>query len=114
MITGKSWGQTELIFQNDIMEVHRIEIKEGGYCSLHKHDMKWNMFYVEKGLLRIEIHKNDYKLIDKTTLATGQKTTVKPGEWHKFHAINDTVAYEIYYTGSLSDDIIRKDHGGVK
>ena len=113
MKSGKSWGVSELIFNNDVMEVHRIAVLSGGYCSLHKHDMKWNMFYVEDGEIIIEVSKNDYDLVDKTLLKSGQKTTVKPGEYHRFRALKDTIAYEIYYTGSLSEDIIRKDHGGI-
>ena len=37
MKAGKIWGQTELIHANGVLEFHRIETKQGGVCSKHKH-----------------------------------------------------------------------------
>lgn len=56
--------------------------------------------------------KNDYNLIDETVITNGEMTIVKPGEFHKFEALEDTVAYEIYWTELDQSDIIRKDCGG--
>ena len=114
MKQGKIWGETELIFKNCNFEIHRIKIKKGGYCSKHLHQHKYNMFFVEKGELEIYIEKNDYQLIDEVTLKDGEKTNVKPNEYHFFMAKEDTTAYEIYYTEQITDDIIRKNHGGIK
>ena len=113
MKAGKVWGTTELIFKNPFIEFHRIAIKEGGYCSTHKHDYKWNLFYVSSGTLKIHVHKNDYDLIDTTTLRATQWTTVKPGEFHSFEAVDDVAAFELYYPEPLSDDIIRQTVGGM-
>ena len=41
-ISGKIWGQTELVFANSNIEFHRIDIKKGGTCSKHKHNYKFN------------------------------------------------------------------------
>lgn len=46
MIAGKVWGQTELIEANGACEFHRIEYKAGMQCSEHKHEFKWNGFYL--------------------------------------------------------------------
>ena len=108
MKAGKVWGQTELIFKNPFIEFHRIFVGAGGYCSTHKHDFKWNLFYVTSGKLKIKVHKNDYDLIDETILGHGEWTTVKPGEYHSFEAEDDTLAFELYYPEPLSDDIIRQ------
>ena len=113
MKSGKVWGETELILQTPFVEFHRIWVHEDGYCSTHKHEYKWNMFYVTSGELEIHIHKNDYDLIDSTILKHGEWTTVKPGEFHSFEAEKDTLAFELYYPEPLSEDIIRKTVGGM-
>lgn len=112
-IQGKIWGKTQEIFHFNNVEIHRIEAKANSFCSKHKHNHKHNMFFVESGVLMIDIWKNDYDLLDKTTLTKGESTVVKPGEYHRFTAIEDTIAYEIYWTELLSDDITRKDCGGT-
>ena len=50
---GKIWGSTELILANSSLEFHRINFKKGGVCSKHKHEWKWNGFYVMEGEMKI-------------------------------------------------------------
>jgi mannose-6-phosphate isomerase-like protein (cupin superfamily) len=111
-IVGKVWGDTSVLIQNSLVELHKINIKAGYRCSEHKHVHKWNGFYVISGVLEIHVSKNDYKLTDITVLRAGDFTTVRPGEFHKFVCVEDCVALELYYPEALSEDIIRKDHGG--
>ena len=80
-------------------------------CSTHKHDMRYNAFYVESGKLVIEVIKNDYDLTDRTVLTSGLKTVAKSGEMHRFVAIEDTVALEWYWVENMDKDIDRQDHG---
>ena len=114
MKSGKIWGETELILQTPFIEFHRIWVHAGGYCSTHKHEYKWNLFYVRSGKLKIHINKKDYALVDTTVLEAGEWTTVKPGEFHSFQAEEDTLAFELYYPEPLSEDIIRETVGGSK
>lgn len=111
-IQGKVWGSTSELFNKNNVEIHRIEANKGGYCSVHKHEHKYNLFFVEKGELLVKVWKNDYNLIDDTFIQTGEMTIVKPGEFHQFEALEDTIAYEIYWTEISSDDIVRKNCGG--
>ena len=111
-IQGKFWGSTQSLFLKNNVEIHRIEVNEGGYCSKHKHDHKYNAFFVEKGQLKIIIWKNDYDLIDETIISDKQMSVIKPQEYHKFIALEDTVAYEIYWTELDSNDIFRENCGG--
>jgi len=111
-ITGKVWGDTSVIIQNPIVELHKINIKAGFKCSEHKHEHKWNGFYVVSGTLEIHVRKNNYELTDVTTLRAGDFTTVSPGEYHWFTCIDDCVALELYYPELLSEDIVRKSVGG--
>ena len=111
-IQGKIWGSSQLLFLKNNVEIHRIDAKKGGYCSKHKHNYKHNLFFIEKGQLKITIWKNDYDLVDETIISDQQMSVVKPKEYHKFEALEDTVAYEIYWTELDADDIVREDCGG--
>jgi len=114
MIYGKIWGQTQLIFSINNVEIHRIEGKTGGVSSLHKHISKHSMIFVESGIVKISIKKNDYDLIDETILRQGQCTTIEPTELHKFEIIEDAICYEIYWVTLDPLDIIREDCGKFK
>ena len=100
---GKIWGDTETIFSKNNVEIARICIKAGGYCSIHLHEHKYNMFFVESGCLNVTIFRHDsgHVIEDTTTMRDGDSTYVEPGLKHKFHADEDTIAYEIYWTESM-------------
>lgn len=110
-IQGKIWGNTQGLFNKNNVEIHRIEINKGGFCSKHKHNFKYNMFFVESGTLEVIAYKKDYKLIDKTILSAGQSTIIPPLEYHSFKALSNVVAYEIYWV-ELTEDIERENVGG--
>lgn len=111
MKNGKIWGTTELVYAQRDMEIHRIDIASGGYCSKHHHASKHNIFYVERGKLKIEIWEGD--TVDTTILSHGETIDVPPMKKHRFEAIENTVAYEIYYVDISGDDIIRDTVGGI-
>ena len=113
-IQGKVWGKTQPIFFKNNVEIHRIETNKGGFCSKHKHEHKYNAFLVESGKLKITTWKNDYDLIDETIVEAGQITTCKPQEYHMFEALEDSVAFEIYWVELLEKDIVRENHGGAQ
>ena len=108
----KPWGYTQLLFRNDVFEVHRIKVKRGGYCSVHKHNTKYNMFYIEYGGLGIHEQNEDGTGQSYIYLRDGDSLHVPPGQYHKFYAHEDTVAYEIYYVRADQEDISRLTTGG--
>ena len=111
---GKIWGQTELIHANGVLEFHKIDFKAGGVCSKHKHQFKWNGFYVVSGKMKIRVWQKDYDLIDETILGPGDFTRVKPGLMHSFEGIEDGVAFELYWAEFNHDDIQRESVGHFK
>lgn len=113
-ICGKVWGTTELIEANSFFELHRIEVKKGGFCSKHYHQHKWNSFYLVSGKLEIHVWKNDYDLVDITTLEPGDYTSVPPGELHMFKCLENAVCFELYWAKFDHNDIIRETVGGRK
>lgn len=114
-ILGKVWGQTSPIFCKNNVEIHRIEGRKGGYCSKHRHWAKFNMFFMEKGKLKITVVK-DYGsgvLDDITIIGPGQHTIVPPGQYHQFEILEDCIAYEIYWVELDPSDIERETIGGT-
>ena len=111
---GKIWGQTELIHANGVLEFHKIDYKAGGVCSKHKHQFKWNGFYVVSGKMKIRVWQKDYDLVDETVLGPGDFTRVKPGLMHSFEGMEDGVAFELYWAEFNHDDIQRETVGHFK
>ena len=115
MIAGKVWGQTELIHANGVLEFHRIDFQAGGVCSKHKHQFKWNGFYVMSGRMKVSVWQKDQQdLVDETILGPGDFTRVKPGYMHQFEGIEDGVAFELYWAEFNHDDIQRETVGFKK
>ena len=113
MKAGKIWGQTELIHANGVLEFHRIEYKKNVACSKHKHEFKWNGFFVESGKMKVLVWQKDYDLVDETIACTGDLSIVKPGKFHEFEALENTIAYEIYWVELDHNDIERETVGGI-
>ena len=110
---GKIWGKTELIHANGVLEFHRIEYKKNVACSKHKHDYKWNGFFIESGKMMVRVWQQGSQqgLIDETILNAGDFTRVKPGLYHEFIGLEDGVAFELYWAEFSHDDITRETQG---
>ena len=113
MKAGKIWGQTELIHANGVLEFHRIEYKKDVACSKHKHEFKWNGFFVESGKMIVRVWQDAEQqgLVDETILNTGDYTTVKPGKFHQCEGLEDGIAFELYWAEFNHDDIERRTVG---
>ena len=112
-IAGKIWGETELIHANGVLEFHRIKYKAKGTCSKHKHEFKWNGFFVESGKMLVRVWQDGVQdgLVDETILKAGDFTQVKPGKIHQFEGLEDGVAFELYWAEFNHDDIVRRSQG---
>ncbi len=116
MRQGKNWGYTTEIFRNAMVSAHHLEVNEGGYCSEHYHEHKYNQFYVISGELEITIWREDKKgtrLVDKTILKAGQSSAVSPGFWHMFRGLTKCDAIEHYQVLLNEPDIKRRTVGGM-
>lgn len=111
IVHEKIWGTTQLIFCKNNVEIHRIDIKKGGFCSKHKHEKKFNLFYVESGDLSVTIFEDDDTKLNELT--HGMSLIISPGQIHMFEATSDCVAYETYWIELDVDDIIRYNVGGI-
>ncbi len=115
LIQGKIWGTTQCVFYGNNVEIHRIVVKPGGYCSRHKHSAKFNEFLVESGKLKVTIFRGqEAQPTDSTVLTAGMASLIKPNEMHMFEALEATVAYEIYWVSLNQEDIVRETEGGIR
>ena len=112
---GKVWGETELVaLIPGVVEFHRFEANAGGVCSKHAHQSKTNGFFVESGMLLIRVWQKNYDLVDETILGPGDWCAVPPGVYHQFEALEDTIAFELYYAELKTEDIVRESVGFKK
>lgn len=113
LIQGKIWGNTSTLLNKNNVEVHYLEIDKRSFCSKHKHNHKYNAFYVIDGEVRITVWKDN--LEDSILLTKGQMTVVAPGNYHMFETYEyASLMIEMYWTEIESDDIIRETSGGYK
>jgi quercetin dioxygenase-like cupin family protein len=110
----KIWGTTEAILRNPFVQVHEIRVQAGGYCSIHKHDARYNMFIVVSGALEVSKHSADGDLLRADTYFGGTRVSVAPGVVHSFRALTDVHAFEVYWPEEVRDsDIDRLTEGGL-
>jgi mannose-6-phosphate isomerase-like protein (cupin superfamily) len=113
MLSGKVWGRSKLLRCSAAFELHQIDVYTGGYCSKHKHETKWNGFFILSGQLEVSVWQPS-GLVDVTTLVAGDYTEVAPGLFHRFHAVEFTVALETYWSEIKRNDIVRETQGGIR
>jgi mannose-6-phosphate isomerase-like protein (cupin superfamily) len=109
-VQGKVWGTTETVFKDKNTHIELIRVDKDGFCSLHRHNSKYNLFLVLSGRLKVTTHKDG--LEDSVVLGPFQRTTIAPGHFHQFHALEEVVALEVYWTQLEDSDIERKNQGG--
>ena len=112
MRQGKKWGYTTKIFSSASNSMHHLEINRDGFCSEHRHEHKYNLFYVISGVLELTIWHG--KTRDVTLVAAGQTTEVPPGVWHKFKGTTPVECIEVYRALLVGEDIERRTEGGRK
>lgn len=105
--TYKTWGEKFNLFQNDLCETSVLELLPNQRCSWHKHQAKYNLFYVIEGAVFIKTQWGP-ALVEK-----GQTFTTKPGEWHEFQTLDKCATLlEIMYVKYDAEDIHRETLGG--
>ncbi len=109
---GKNWGYTTEFFRNAIVSAHHLEVNKGGFCSEHRHQHKFNLFYVISGKLEVTIWRSP-QTKDVTIIEAGQATAVSPGDYHMFRGLEKTEAIEVYQVLLIGEDIDRRTKGGI-
>ncbi len=109
---SKLWGWTQCLYKGTTSETHRLYIDPdlSGKSSKHKHNNKWNRFFITSGSLKVKVWTEIKE--QKYVLQEGQYIDIAPGTYHQF-LINDSEecqCLEIYWTDQIdSEDIDRTD-----
>jgi len=113
--TAKAWGASETLWLDEQVQVERIRVRPGGFCSDHLHHHKDNSFVVYRGTLLVRVLTVE-GWIDRS-LSQGENILIPPLIRHQLLALSEVVAVEIYRAAVLGemidpDDICRFTCGG--
>ena len=109
----KPWGRTREVLRASVCHVDEIEAMQGGYCSIHAHTAKANVFHVVTGLLYVRQFTIQGERLKCQHIAAGETLVVVAGIWHQFWARQVTRAMEVYLptVGDCDADDIERHPG---
>ena len=112
-VVEKYWGEMISIFEGDNFCVKRIYMKKDTQSSLEYHVKKKEMYFIEKGKLKVGVRigraKNTSLILEK-----GDIFHIKPGLMHMRMALEDTVIIEVSTKDRDSDSHIVEDGTSYK
>lgn len=103
--TRKVWGQRWLIHKDSTHATSYLELDKGTRCSWHRHQAKYNLFFVMAGRVGIKTEHGE------TILEAGQTFIVEPGLWHEFRVYENSKMIEEMYVAYDEGDIERQRLG---
>ncbi len=93
----RPWGRWTRVYFDGVLEVRKLEVKRGGFCTKHFHRTKINTFIVVVGTLQVR-QWPDPRVVEDTDMRpaayAGQALTVQPYIPHRFYGLTDAVVYE--------------------
>lgn len=105
----KVWGHEEWIVNNSKYCGKKLVLKQGYSCSMHKHLIKDETFYILSGKILLE---TEYEGIKESKLMTpGDVKHIKIGMWHRFIGVQDAEIIE-FSTFHMEEDSIRRELSG--
>jgi len=103
--TQKVWGERYLLRQDSTHAISFLDLIAGTCCSWHKHERKFNFFFLIEGSVSIKTE------FGETLLERGQIFTVEPGTIHQFIVHKDSKLLEEMYVEYNEADIQRETLG---
>ena len=101
----KKWGSEDWIINNDKYCGKRLLLNRGYQCSVHYHELKEETFYINKGLVLLQVGT------ERVLMKPGQSLEIRPGERHRFIGITDAEIIE-FSTKHMEDDSHRETQSG--
>lgn len=112
----KHWGWTRPIAESPEESLHELKVEAGGYCSIHVHEYRSNVFYVQEGKVSVVWLNKDRSVWSERILTPSKKLEIPAGVWHMFKAWTDGAMFERYLPANngrvRSSDIRRHNEGG--
>lgn len=105
----KVWGHEEWIVNNSKYCGKKLVLKKGFRCSMHKHDIKDETFYMLSGKVLMETDYLGKK--ENRIMTVGDIIHIKIGMWHRFSGITDSEIME-FSTFHMEKDSIRRESSG--
>jgi quercetin dioxygenase-like cupin family protein len=102
-IVQKKWGWEKWLENNERYCLKQMGMFKNAYCSVHRHPVKDETFYVFCGTLRLWVDGVFH------TLTTGDTFRILPGQWHSFHTSTIMTGFYEVSTGHSDEDVERLD-----
>lgn len=103
-IHPKGWGREEWIVNNEKYCGKKMFLSKGKKCSIHFHKIKHETFYIEMGLIQLDLYPNGYPgELDRKVLKSGDVVPISIGVPHQFLGLEDSTFYE-FSTRHLEED----------
>lgn len=106
----KVWGHEEWIVNNPKYCGKKLVLKRGTRCSVHKHNIKEETFYILSGKVLMELEFEGKK--ESRLMTAGDVQHIKIGMWHRFTGIENSEIME-FSTFHMDEDSIRRENSGV-
>lgn len=78
MMVAKEWGSEIWVCNNDLYCMKFLRVEAGYQCSLHRHLVKDETFFVQEGAITLEFGN------ETRYLQAGDSQRISPGTWHRF------------------------------
>lgn len=99
----KAWGWTRPITESSERSLHELRVEEGGYCSIHIHEYRTNIFYVQDG--KISVAWLNQGRWSERFLTPSKKLEIPAGVPHLF---------KVWESGSVFEEYLPANGGPVR
>ena len=106
----KVWGEEQIVINTDAYCGKRMLLNMGYRCSMHMHKVKDETFFIESGMMYVELEHPDGRR-EARTMNPGDSVHVPPGTWHRFTGFVNTVFFE-FSTHDDPNDSYRREPSG--
>lgn len=107
--TRKPWGQSTALAREPLVHADQIRVAAGGFCSIHCHSRKANVFHVLSGMLVVRQFSAHGACPYSRAIGPGESRTVPAGIWHQFWCPGETLAVEVYLPALDGAELIADD-----
>lgn len=117
----KAWGSVSHVFVSPYAMVSCLNVRAGGYSSIHYHELRANRFYVDSGAVAVEVFDGftleSLRVYDTHILRAGDVFDVPSMRVHRFIAVESGQLVEVYWPDRpggivMHSDIQRLEVGG--
>ena len=105
-IVLKNWGCEEWLVNNDKYCGKILYLNQDKRCSLHRHKIKEETFYILEGEIELETRWEDEQS-QITILSQGDTWEILVGQYHRFKAINGLAILIEFSTHHDDNDVER-------